>query len=60
MKRAVSIPYEPKNLAEVSFIRPILIVLLVVYHAFIIFRGVDSTNWFSGKYDLLMDSRNVV
>lgn len=39
MKRAVSIPYEPKNLAEVSFIRPILIVLLVVYHAFIIYQG---------------------
>ena len=28
-----------KNLAEVSIIRPILIVLLVVYHAFIIYRG---------------------
>ena len=39
MKRAVSIPYKPKNLAEVSIIRPILIVLLVVYHAFIIYRG---------------------
>ncbi len=39
MKRVVSIPYGPKNIAEVSFIRPILIVLLVVYHAFIIYRG---------------------
>ncbi len=28
-----------KNIAEVSIIRPILIVLLVVYHAFIIYRG---------------------
>ena len=44
-----------KNLAEVSIIRPILIVLLVVYHAFIIYRGVVSTCWFSGKYSVLVD-----
>ncbi len=39
MRKVVSIPYGPKNLVEVSFIRPILIVLLVVYHAFIIYQG---------------------
>lgn len=38
-KNSRTVPINPKNLAEVSIIRPILIVLLVVYHAFIIYRG---------------------
>lgn len=35
----IEISNNPKNLAEISVIRPILIVLLVVYHAFIIYKG---------------------
>lgn len=56
-KNSRTVPINPKNLAEVSIIRPILIVLLVVYHAFIIYRGgVGSTVWFPGKCSVLVDS----
>lgn len=39
MKSGIKLQFNPNNLSEISVIRPILIVLLVVYHAFIIYRG---------------------